>query len=42
MIIFNGLVFVVAFLLEYLWRKRLHDKRMRTAQEMGVDIKLVS
>jgi quinol-cytochrome oxidoreductase complex cytochrome b subunit len=41
MIIFNGLIFVIAFLLEYLWRKRVHDKKVQTAQELGVDLKFV-
>jgi len=42
MIIFNGLVFVVAFLLEFLWRKRVMDKRRKLAEEQGVELKLVS
>lgn len=41
MIIFNGLVFVLAFVLEYIWRRRVFAKRMRTATQLGVDVKLV-
>ena len=41
MIIFNGLVFVLAFVLEYIWRRRVFAKRMRTAAQLGVDINLV-
>lgn len=41
MIIFNGLVFVVAFALEFLWRKRVHDKKLKTAKELGLEPGLV-
>ncbi|NTU61261.1 MAG: hypothetical protein HGA95_02900, partial [Caldiserica bacterium] len=41
MIIFNGLVFVVAFVLEYIWRRRVYAKRLKTATQLGIDIGLV-
>lgn len=41
MIIFNGLIFVAAFVLEYIWRRRVYAKRLKTANQLGVDIGFV-